>query len=336
VGLLISELRAEAANERLNSLGVVDWLRHAWYNDRPEFDDEPADVLAQLNQDYLGMGMRRFGPESATRLLFMDRDGGCGFIDYDQDDYDGLWENYLGPLRSASIARFSIDEAIMQMLLNQQPPGTWTSWDGQWHTLNPNESPVDPSAPHKRGASPAPVDEGDDACAPLDKGVTPWPDVANGRVILWDWSVPKLGNPWQCPQQLSFSEAMQVYNPPTWASADWGATVLAASPATEPDDTPQGMARSMLDAFPDSFYDQYVTISDVIEKPVMISGMEGWRIDAHINYSVPGVDATYDKFICVSIRIDPTKIIYVVTSVPNTLTSIQAEAEDWLAGLSVP
>jgi hypothetical protein len=121
VAMLLQELQEKKHYMKLYSTGIIDWLRYQWDNDRPEFEKEPSDVLAKLNATYTGLGLRRFGHDSA-RHLFIDHNGRCGFVDYHQDAYDKLWDEYLTPMQNKSPANLSLEMAITQLLLNQEPP----------------------------------------------------------------------------------------------------------------------------------------------------------------------------------------------------------------------
>lgn len=100
---------------------VIDWLRYQWDNDRPEFDEEPPDLLAQLNKQYIGFGFRRFGQDSA-RHIYMDGHGRCGFVDYHQDNYHDLWDIYLRSMVKESPANMGLEEALKVLLTNHERP----------------------------------------------------------------------------------------------------------------------------------------------------------------------------------------------------------------------
>jgi hypothetical protein len=118
---LLQNLQAQQRYMRLDSMGIVDWLRYQWDNDRPEFDEEAPDVLAQLDDQYLGFGFRRFGLDSA-RHIYMDRQGRCGLVDYHQDNYADLWDLYLRPMLKSSPAKMDIQDALEALLTNHESP----------------------------------------------------------------------------------------------------------------------------------------------------------------------------------------------------------------------
>jgi len=238
------------------------------------------------------------------------------------------------------------------------------AWFALAHWSNKPEPPVLPTSPTPASASAVPTTASPTMAAPttatptdtasaapsatcvaLTDGGTPYQKTAGGRITIDGMSFPELGSPWSCPENLPtagqegvIEQVSQGYSPPEWASTGWSATMLAAAWSTEAQDSPQTVAEGVVGAAQEQWYGDYTTtLSNVTDKAATINGLAVWRVDAHINYSVPGVDATYDAVTCVAVRLHPTQIDYVLVGVPNTMApDVQAQVADLIDGISVP
>lgn len=118
--LLILALQDSRKYLRLNSLGIIDWLRYQYDNDLSKLNEKTAE-FHQLNQKYIGLGLRQYDHES-TRHLYIDEQGKFGIINFHQDAYNTLWEDYLTPMLSQSPANMSLEEALIELLENSEAP----------------------------------------------------------------------------------------------------------------------------------------------------------------------------------------------------------------------
>lgn len=78
-------------------------------------------VISGFVQCVTSFGMRRFG-HGAARHIYMDAQGLCGLVDYHQDAYGDLWANFLEPMRTASPAKFTLEQALEKLLLERDVP----------------------------------------------------------------------------------------------------------------------------------------------------------------------------------------------------------------------
>ncbi|MCH4243499.1 SMI1/KNR4 family protein [Acinetobacter gerneri] len=118
--LLILALQDSRKYLRLNSLGIIDWLRYQYDNDLSKLNEKSL-AFNQLNQKYIGLGLRQYDHESA-RHLYIDEQGKFGIINFHQDAYNTLWEDYLTPMLSQSPANMSLEEALIELLENSEAP----------------------------------------------------------------------------------------------------------------------------------------------------------------------------------------------------------------------
>jgi hypothetical protein len=122
---LLAYLSDDAAPcEHLDGIGITHMMRHAWGNDRWEFDAKEG-LLSQAEMDGLNSRYRCIGVlstdycESHTYLYF-DKAGRFGTIEYHQDAFDDLLQNTLRPMLVESPAALRLEDAVLDWLA--QPP----------------------------------------------------------------------------------------------------------------------------------------------------------------------------------------------------------------------
>ncbi|WP_293305474.1 hypothetical protein [Pedobacter sp. UBA5917] len=111
---------------RCRSMGLVDYIRFCWINDRPELDEGnylSSEQINYLNSNYKCFGLYRtdWGYEEAYYLYF-DRNGNFGTVRYHQDDISALINDYLIPLTNKSLANETL-EPMLRRIIDQLEAG---------------------------------------------------------------------------------------------------------------------------------------------------------------------------------------------------------------------
>ncbi|CAG7856421.1 hypothetical protein MCAMS1_00892 [biofilm metagenome] len=111
---LLAAMNEDDQWSRLNSLGLIDYIKYSWGNDLWEFDEEiSTQNVNVLNQNYHSFGLYRTtdGLESAYYLYF-DKSGNFGTVFYHQDAFDELMEDYLLNMPDKSPASESLSQLL--------------------------------------------------------------------------------------------------------------------------------------------------------------------------------------------------------------------------------
>ena len=114
---ILRSLQAENQWFKLRSLGLIDYIKFTWGNDRPEFDFVPQEEIDFINKNYRCIGMYRYtwGLEEAHYLYF-DCQGKFGEVRYHQDSFDALWSEHLDNMLEKSQATESLEEIIVRIV----------------------------------------------------------------------------------------------------------------------------------------------------------------------------------------------------------------------------
>jgi len=162
--------------------------------------------------------------------------------------------------------------------------------------------------------------------------------VTGSRAEISGISYPLLMSPWQCPTtstSAGYSVLMQVYAMPVTGTTGWNADVLVGNLLNATD--PQATAENMIPTAQQTMYGDFtVTVSDTTEQPMTIDGNAGWRVDAHMNYQVPGVDATYDAYTAIVVPNPAGNLMYFEAVMPNTAPqAVKDQVTAAIAGIQV-
>ena len=122
--LLVSLSDTVRPYERLYSTGITDMMRHAWGNDRWEFEPK-NELITQAEIDglksrYHCIGLHGSGDCESHTYLYFDTEGRFGTIHYHQDEFDDLLESTLRPMLEESPARLTLWEVVLQWLAMPQ------------------------------------------------------------------------------------------------------------------------------------------------------------------------------------------------------------------------
>ena len=111
---------AAAPYERLEGIGITHLMRHAWGNDRSEFDPKQGLIskieLEQLNARYHCIGVLSSVYCESHTYLYFDQAGRFGTVEYHQDDFDGLLKGRLRPMLRESPATMALEAAVLAWL----------------------------------------------------------------------------------------------------------------------------------------------------------------------------------------------------------------------------
>ena len=103
---LLNQLAAGEIWQRRDSLGLVDAIRHAWSNDREEFDGLDPERVALLNREFRCFGLWHGDDHGeGHHYLYADRQGRFGAVYYHQDGFEDLLTDHLDPMAEQSPAR---------------------------------------------------------------------------------------------------------------------------------------------------------------------------------------------------------------------------------------
>nr|WP_174507231.1 hypothetical protein [Acinetobacter sp. Marseille-Q1620] len=116
VSILIPALQETHKLMHLHSLGIIDWLRYQLGNSWSKLDRQTPELL-DINQRYIGLGMRQFDHDFA-RHIFVDEHGKFGIIDFHSEDYKSLWRNFLSHMLESSTANMTLEQALTELLEN--------------------------------------------------------------------------------------------------------------------------------------------------------------------------------------------------------------------------
>lgn len=105
---------------RLDSIGIIDWLRYQFDNDWSKLNDHTPE-FEQLNSNYIGLGMRQYDHDSAKHI-YIDQSGKFGIIDFHPDAFDIFREKYVIPMLKQSPANMTLEEALQELLENPTAP----------------------------------------------------------------------------------------------------------------------------------------------------------------------------------------------------------------------
>ncbi|MFJ8459161.1 hypothetical protein ACIQ57_08520 [Lysinibacillus xylanilyticus] len=114
---LLNALENEEKWDNLISLGLIDYIKYSWGNNRPEFDEYvDAEDIAYINEHYKCFGLYRYtwGFEEANYLYF-DKDGKFGEVRYHQDEFDELWIEHLNDLLVKSAATENLQDMVIRI-----------------------------------------------------------------------------------------------------------------------------------------------------------------------------------------------------------------------------
>jgi hypothetical protein len=123
---LLKSIADENKWYRCNSMGLIDYIKFCWVNDRVELEEGNclnSQQLHHLNNNYKCFGLYRtdWGNEEADYLYF-DRNGTFGTVRYHQDSISALLDDYLIPLTHKSLANETFD-AMLLRIINQVEEG---------------------------------------------------------------------------------------------------------------------------------------------------------------------------------------------------------------------
>jgi hypothetical protein len=103
---------------RLNSTGLIDYIKYSWGNDRHEFDGYmSAESVAKINANYQAFGLwRGFEILEGAHYFYFDAQGKFGSVYYHQDAFDDLLTNHLDPMLAKSQADRTLEQCVDQAL----------------------------------------------------------------------------------------------------------------------------------------------------------------------------------------------------------------------------
>ena len=91
--------------------GLVKTIELLW-GGRPEFKESFTDEeINYLNSNYFSFG-HYFHDDNVYTHYYFDKSGKFGSITYDQDDFEGTYNDYFKPLLKSSLANQTFDELI--------------------------------------------------------------------------------------------------------------------------------------------------------------------------------------------------------------------------------
>lgn len=99
---------------RLNSTGLIDFIRFSWGNDRYEFDEFLNEsFVSAINAKYQGFGLwRGFDGLEGAHYLYFDESGKFGSVYYHQDYFDAFVDKHLAGMLSHSPARGTLQDCL--------------------------------------------------------------------------------------------------------------------------------------------------------------------------------------------------------------------------------
>jgi len=105
---------------RCRSMGLIDYIKFCWINDRSELDEDnflSSEQIEYLNSNYKCFGLYRtdWGYEEADYLYF-DRNGNFGTVRYHQDYIHNLIDDYLIPLTNKSLASEKLEPMLLRLI----------------------------------------------------------------------------------------------------------------------------------------------------------------------------------------------------------------------------
>lgn len=117
VSYLLEKLQEKEKYYLCRSLGIIDYIRFSWGNDRPEFDEIQKSKIDFLNNNYKSIGHYRYdwGLEEAY-YLYVDKKGNFGEVRYHQDDFYNLWKENLNGMLKESPAKEELEGMLMRII----------------------------------------------------------------------------------------------------------------------------------------------------------------------------------------------------------------------------
>jgi hypothetical protein len=117
VPYLLEKLKEENKWYKCHSLGLIDYIKFSWVNDRPEFNGVEQSKIEHLNNHYKCFGLYRFnwGLEEAYYLYF-DKNQKFGWVRYHQDCFDDLWAEHLDGMLESSPANKNFEDLMISVV----------------------------------------------------------------------------------------------------------------------------------------------------------------------------------------------------------------------------
>ncbi len=117
VSFLLKKLNEPNKWFKCDSLGIVDYLRFLWGNDRPEFDAFDQEKIRFLNENYKCFGHYRFScAQTEANLLYFDRAGRFGEVRYHEKEFENVWNEFFNDMLVSSQAREDLEHMIIRIL----------------------------------------------------------------------------------------------------------------------------------------------------------------------------------------------------------------------------
>jgi hypothetical protein len=116
---ILYHLTHDEWHRKLNSMGLIDYIKYSWGNDRFEFDEYlSADFIEAINSNYKGFGLwRSFEILEAAHYFYFDKNGKFGTVYYHQDVFDDLVDAQLKPMLEQSQATQTLEQVIEEALI---------------------------------------------------------------------------------------------------------------------------------------------------------------------------------------------------------------------------
>jgi len=183
---------------------------------------------------------------------------------------------------------------------------------------------------------PAPSNPTIDPCPPATlTPETPVVHPSDGRVHGGKLSYPMLGSPWSAPgtdDRVPFGRDVAVQSVPVekdfatvnGTSVSWVASVLVAELVAgdgffSPHDGADLIAKCAMRAF---YSDATVQRNDVSSKAVTLDGKDGWVIETHLTFDIPGLKVKGETAIFEVVRISDTSSSVYYASIPDSVPEL--------------
>lgn len=117
---LLYDLMQENKWQKCHSLGLIDFIKYSWGNDRHEFEDPDLIKKSEIdyfNENYKCFGLYRYdwGFEEAYYLYF-DKNQQFGWVRYHQDEFDYLREEHLDGMLKESPANQGLENLLISVI----------------------------------------------------------------------------------------------------------------------------------------------------------------------------------------------------------------------------
>jgi Protein of unknown function (DUF2510) len=195
----------------------------------------------------------------------------------------------------------------------------------------------------------APANPTVDPCPPVASAPeTPTIHPSDGRVHGGKLSYPQLGSPWSAPtsdDRVPFGRDVAVQSVTVESNfatvngrgVDWVASVLVAELVAgdgffSPQDGADLIAKCAMRAF---YSDAPVQRNDLSSKAVTLDGKEGWVIETHLSFDIPGLKVKGETAIFEVIRISDTSSSVYYASIPDSVPELLTVARQVQGQLQV-